>query len=304
MLSSLFKKGGGGKKKASLDRVLGDLVKMGPSSANCSLINSGGGDDSDQDLGRAFIFKHMEETLVQNKTFFMSTPDGIKAEEKSLLSGKDEVVHLWFLHNKIPHTLDCRIVGRIRFPDDIRSDLDPRVPMGYALRPVGNIHKSDKRQFLRYSHKAGHGGTRVYSQVLFDLFVTKTDVTFPETGSLPPRIDDLHLLPFTVESDIAGKEAEEVVKFMKNALRLNSRESRVVYVGKPHMDDRTNKVSLLEMGMSDVLGLETSKEDSRTFYIRKPPMMSSDRKDPLGLGEGDTIVLGFHTRVSTDADTE
>jgi hypothetical protein len=70
------------------------------------------------------------------------------------------------------------------------------------------------------------------------------------------------------------------------------------------MDEKTNKVSLVELGQSDVLGLETSKEESRTFYIRKPLKMTTDKKDPHSLAEGDTIVLGFHTRVTTDAPTE
>ena len=36
-----------------------------------------------------------------------------------------------------------------------------------------------------------------------------------------------------------------IVKFMKNAIRLNPRDSRVCAVGKPHMDERTNKVGRL-----------------------------------------------------------
>ena len=304
MLFNPFKKGGGGKKKTSLETVLADLVLKGPNSANCSLIKTPDGADANEDLGRSSIFKYQEKILVQNKAFYLSTPDGIKAEEKSLLSGKNEVLHLWFLHNRIPHTLDCRVMGRIRFPDNILADLDPRVPMAYALKPVGVIRKTDKRQFLRYSHKPGHGGMRVYSQVLFDLYLTKTDVVFPETGSLPSYISDFNLVPYAGKPEVAGENPEEGVKFMKNAIQANSRENRVVFVGKPCMDERTNKVALLDLDQSDVLGLETSKEESRTFYIRKPPKMSSDRKDPYGLGESDIIVLGFSTRVTTESPTE
>ena len=103
---------------------------------------------------------------------------------------------------------------------------------------------------------------------------------------------------------MANEEPEEIVKFMKNSLRVNSRENPVVFAGKPHMEERTNKVSMLEMGQSDVLGLETSKDESRAFYIHKPPRMSSDRNDPFGFQEGDTIVLGFNTRVSAESPTE
>lgn len=304
MLFNPFKKGGGSKKKASLERILDRLIDMGPNSANCSLIKTRDGNEVDEDLGRTFIFKTEQEVLVQNKAFYISTPDGMKAEDKSLLTGKDEILHLWFLHNRIPHTLDCRLMGRIRFPDNLRRELDPRLPVAYMVRPVGNIRNSDKRTFLRYAHKAGHGSMRVYAQILFDLYITKTDVVFPETGSLPPYIDDPKLEPYETENEMEGQSPEDIVKFMKNALRLNTREARVVYVSKPHMDEKTNKVTLLEMDKSDVLGLETSKEESRTFYIRKPPKMSSDRKGPYGLRDADTIVLGFHTRVASDTPTE
>ncbi len=300
-----FKKGAGGRKKPSVDSILEKLVDMEPSSANCSLLKTPEGEESTEDLGRAFIFKHGEKPLVQNKAFYISTPDAIKAEDnQSFFKGKDEIVHLWFLHNRIPHTLDCRVMGRINFPNEIRGDLDPRLPTGYAVRPIGVIRKSDKRQFLRYSHKPGHGGMRVYSQVLFDLYISKTDMEFPETGSLPTNISELQLIPYDTDTDLNGQEPEDVVKFMKNGLRANTRDGRVVFVGKPHMDEKSNKVSLLEMNKSDVLGLETSKEDSRTFYIRKPSNMSSSRDDPFGLGDGDTIVLGFYTRISSDHPTE
>lgn len=304
MLSNLFKKSRGGKKKTSLETVLADLVDKGPNSANCSLIKTHDGAEANEDLGRAFIFKYQEKPLVQNKAFYISTPDGIKAQDKSLLTGKNEIVHLWFLHNRVPHTLDCRVMGRIRFPDEMLGDLDPRVPMAYALKPVGIIRKTDKRQFLRYSHKAGHGAMRVYSQILFDLYLTRTDVTFPETGSLPSYITDFHLVPHASNTEVADQTPEDVVKFMKNAIRANARENRVVYVGKPYMDERTNKVSLLEMGQSDVLGLETSKEESRVFYIRKPLNMSSDRNDAYSLKDGDRLILGFSTRTSSEAPTE
>ncbi|MCZ6634928.1 MAG: hypothetical protein O7G87_16125 [bacterium] len=82
-------------------------------------------------------------------------------------------------------------------------------------------------------------------------------------------------------------------------------------MGKPYMDDRSNKVALLDMGKSDVLGLETARkletqrqEESRSFYIRKPPSLVSDRKDPFNLKDGDTIVLNFNTTVSAESPTE
>lgn len=298
-----FKKGGGTRRKNALEKILSDFAQMGPNSVNCSLLKLSNGEEADEDMDRAFVFKHGEEVLVQNKAFYISTPDGLKAEDESKFTGKGEIVHLWFLYKSIPHTVDCKVMGRVRFPETILDDLAPRIPSAYMLRPVGNIRKQEKRQFLRYSHKAG-GSRRVYSQILFDLYITKTDVTFPDTGALPPKLQDLHTIPYSDEIDLDEPTPEDVVKFMKNSIRLNPRESRVVYVSKPFMEDRTNKVSLLDLGSSDVLGLETSKEESRQFYIRKPPLFSADKKDPTSLANADEVVLSFHTRVSNDQPTE
>jgi hypothetical protein len=305
MLPNFFKKGGGGgRKRPSVDNVLDRLAKMGPGSANCTLVKTKSGEEANEGLGQAYLFKLDESLLVQNKAFYISTPDGIKAEDRSLISGKDEIVNLWFLFNRVPYTMDCKLMGRIRFPDNIRDELDPRLPQGYAVRPVGEIKNLDKRMFLRYAYKPGKVGMRDYSQIMFDLFITKTDVTFPDSGSLPNHISDLHLEPHASAENLPTGDPDEVVKFMKNSIRLNPREHRVVYVSKPQMDDRTNKVSLVDLDRSDVLGLETSKESSRTFYIRKPPRMSSDKGDPSNLREGDIIQMGFHTRVASDAPAE
>ena len=299
-----FKKSRGARRQNALEKILQTFQEMGPNSVNCSLLKTSDGEEADEDLDRAFVFKHGDDLLVQKKAFYITTPDGLKAEDESKFTGKGEILHLWFLHQRVPHTVDCKVMGRIRFPENLLDDLAPRVPIAYMLRPVGNIRKQEKRQFLRYAHKAGAGARRVYSQIMFDLYITKTDTTYPDTGSLPPKLADLHTIAHDDEVDLDDPNAENIVKFMKNAIRLNPRESRVCGVGKPHIDERTNKVGLLEMGNSDVLGLETSKEESRQFYIRKPPKMSTDRKEPNSLTDGDSIVLSFHTRVGPDAPTD
>jgi hypothetical protein len=276
---------------------------MSPNTVNCSLVIS---EDNQEDLERAFIFKHENDVLVQNKAIYISTPDGFRAEANHM--GKGDILHLWYMFRSVPHSLDCRVMGRIRFPDTLMDDMAPRIPVAYMLRPVSNIRKIENRQNLRYAHKVT-GDRRVYTQILFDLFVTKTDVVFPESGSLAPHVENLHPIAYDNVTDFSDQSPEEIVKFMKNAIRLNS---RVVYVSKPFMEDRTNKVSLLEMGKADMLGLEiksgpqTQKKavDTRNFYIRKPPKLSSDLKSGLTLKESDTLVLNFHTSVSNEAAIE
>ncbi|MCZ6636545.1 MAG: hypothetical protein O7G87_24375, partial [bacterium] len=225
-----FKRSSKGGSKNTLGKILHDFAEMQPNSVNCSLLPADPRSEAEpEDLERAFIFKHGGQVLVKNKAFYITTPDGFRAEDDHMSKGA--ILHLWFLYNRVPYTIDTRVMGRIRFPDAFLDDLAPRIPVAYMLQPVGNIRKIENRQYLRYAHKVGHGGTRVYTQLLFDLYVTKTDISFPDTGSLPPNITDIHTIPYIEKTEIADQPPEEVVKFMKNAIRLNSRENRVVFVG-------------------------------------------------------------------------
>ena len=304
---NLFKKGGGGGNRLTVDTILNRFAEMAPNSVNCSLVKS---EDNHEDLEQAFIFKYEGNVLTQSKAIYITTPDGMRAEENHLEKG--DVIQLWFLYNRVPWTLNCRLMGRIRFPEHLLEELAPRIPIAYQLKPISAIRNIDKRQYLRYAHKVT-GERRVYTQLLFDMFIAKTDVVFPDTGSLPPKIEEINTIPHETNVDIIGQSPEDIVKFMKNAIRLNSRENRVVYVSKPFMDERSNKVSLLEMGKSDMLGLEnlsSSRQqnqkpvDTRNFYIRKPPRLESDPKSPMGLKESTIVVLNFNSSVSNDSTTE
>ena len=143
--------------------------------------------------------------------------------------------------------MNCQVLGRIRFPKEVQLNLDPRLPAAFKLRPVGLVQKSDARSFLRFSHKVGRGGMKVYSQVLFDLYLTKTNFKYPSHGALPPNISDLKVMPFATEDGLPT-DPTEVVKFTKNSLRGNPREDRTVYVNKPHNGGKN------EQGLSDTLG--------------------------------------------------
>jgi hypothetical protein len=57
-------------------------------------VKTHSGEEANEGLGRAFLFKYNQDLFVhnKNKVFYISTPDGIKAQDKSLLTGKDEVL--------------------------------------------------------------------------------------------------------------------------------------------------------------------------------------------------------------------
>lgn len=296
-------------KRSVQELALSRLVEMDPPSLNCSIMRAGDGREIDEDAGRAVLIHLNGEMFIQDKAFFITTPDGIKAEDRSLFVGQGEILNLWFLHDRIPHSVNCEVKERVRFPAEMLRNMDPKIGVGYRLVPLSNVAKRDKRETIRFSHKVGRGGgMRVYPQVLFDAHIQKTDLKFPTEGSIPPRINTLKLFPYQAvrEEGDGDVSAERVVAAFKEAVRLNHAEDRVVYVSKPHMDEKTSKRTLLDLGFAEVLGL-SAQESGRTIHIKKPVKcmkVGKNRRDPNSLNEGDLIVLDYLSRSPVDGKNE
>ncbi len=295
-------------KRPAREMALSRLVEFDPPSVNCTIIRAGDGREVNEDAGRAVLFHLDGEMFVQDRSFFITTPDGIKAEDRALFTGEGEVINLWFLHDRLPYTVNCEVVERVRFPVEMVRNLDPKVGVGYRLIPLTTVTKRDKRQAIRFSHKPGRGALRVYPQILFDVTVQKTDFRFPVRGSIPPRITALKGFPYRASqgADETDFSAERVVSAFKDAVRMNHTEDRRVYVSKPYMDERTNRRTLIELGYTEVLGL-SAQEAGRTIHLKKPAqsvMVRRNRRDPHYLNEGDLIALDYASRSPLDGQNE
>ena len=86
-------------------------------------------------------------------------------------------------------------------PEELKGRLDPGTPIAYKLVPLSDVVKQDKRSSMRFSHQPGAGVMPVYPQVLFDLFVCKTDQQIETEGQTPPWIEDPKLIPPPLEEE-------------------------------------------------------------------------------------------------------
>ena len=298
MLTNLFLKKGARKRETPETKALDRLLEFNVSSANASLVEDHAGRSVDVDLGRVLFFKASDAFLIEDLTFYISTPDGIKAEDKDQFKGRGETVRLWFLYERIPRIVDCEIIDRVHLRAADYIHLSPSSGTGFRVRPLTEVVKQDKRNSLRFSHKPGGGSLPVYPQILFDCFVTLTNLEFPTEGALSPCIEEMKARPYRPRDDRSGSlfSGEALVGRFKDAMKGNLADDRTVHVSKPHLEEKLNKSVLLELGYSDVLGLG-SKEIGRTLHIKKP--MSSrtkDRRDPNYLVVGDTLVLHYGAR--------
>ena len=291
-----------------LARALLKLAEFSQSSVRCTLIETAEGEPVQEDLGRTFLFRRDGQILILNRAVYISTPEGIKAEDEHLFKGNGEVIQLWFLHEHVPRVVSCRIEERTRFPEDLQSRLDPKIPFGYKLVPISDVVKQDMRSSLRFSHQSGAGALPVYPHILFDLFVCKTDTTLIPDTPAPAWIE--HPTFTSPDNGAADPEVGEgglydpqsLVGAFKKAMRENPSELRNVYVSKPYLDEKVDRSYLLELGYSDVLGLN-SDDVGRVLHIKKPILtLIKDRRDPRYLKVGDTLVLHYGCRTRTGYD--
>ena len=305
MLSRLFIKKETQARLSPQARALLRISDLNVSSANCTLIQSAEGEPQTEDLGRAFFFKTDGQLMIRDRALFITTPDGIKAENRDCFQGKGEILRLWFLYERVPRVIECRVADRVRFAAENLTNLAPKIGIGYKVIPVSDIIKQDKRSSLRFSHQPGAGSMRVYPQILFDAFVCKTNLTYPTEGAILPRIEQLGLIPpidpdGNEDKDESLFSPEELVRAFKKAMVANPPETRTVHASKPYMEERYNRSVLIELGFSDVLGLG-SEDIGRTLHIKKPIVSrTKDRRDPNYLMLGDTLVLHYGSKSPLD----
>lgn len=303
MLSRLFSKRSTRMRLSPQGRALLRLAEFEVSSASCYLARTADGTEVEEDLGLVHFFSQDGRLLIKDRAVYITTPDGIKAEERDHFRGGGEVVILWFLQDHVPRVIECLVEDRVRFTPEELSRIDPKVGTGFRLTPLSDIIKQDKRSAIRFSHLPGRARLPVYPQILFDVFVWRTDLSLPSEGALPMRIEELKLeTPEADEEEVSEEERtlESLVQRFKEDMLGNPAEERTVHVSKPYLEERHNRSLLLELGYSDVLGLG-SEEIGRNLHIKKPTECRiKDRRDAHYLSVGDTLVLHYGARSAAD----
>ncbi len=298
MIANLFTKRAHRRAVSSQAQGLERLQTFRVDSANCTLLTTAEGNEVNEDIGQVSLFQSRGQPLIEDQSVFLTTPDGLKAEDRDRFKGHGETIRLWFLHDRIPRVVDVVVEERIQIKAGSHPELRPRSGAGFRVRLATDVTKQDNRNSLRFSHRPGGGSLPVYSQIMFDVFVTRTNVELPTEGAIPPWIEDVNILPHTTPdpADTTSFEPEDLVSRFKDGMRVNPVEDRTVHVSKPYLDERFNRGLLLELGYSGVLGLR-SDEVGRTLHIKKPILSrTKDRRDPHHLTLGDLLILHYGSR--------
>lgn len=275
------------------------LVEFSPPSALVYHLK-GTGSGGIEDLGKSFLLRRDKKLYSEGPHLYITTPENLKLSTDQNLSAK--TVSLHFFYRRVPHRIDCRILGRFRLLPEIVETLDFHAQAAYKLIPIGSVKKQEKRQFLRYTMR-NYGDTRVptTSHVTFDLFVRTTNHVFPTQGAPVQMINDLTTTPFLKpESGRPSFSTREAIAEFR-AIMLNKQpHERFISLSKvirPPSTGMLRKPDVeLVLGEVNVLALEMESLRD-VLYLKKPVRISAGGKkgqDSLyNLHEGEKVIGRF-----------
>ena len=295
------KKKKGKKREVDPKQVIHRLNQLDPPSSLLFMTETALGREADEELGRALFLKREEKLYTEGDCIYVTTPEGLKASEESAFRGRGELVSLQFLHRRVPHRLECRVVGRFRLLPEIVELLDFRVQSAYKLLPVSRVRKEDKRHHLRYAiDNLGNPRIPVTTHVTFDLYMTPVNQRLPSEGAPPVELRNLRVIPLEPPDTSRRFDASDAVEEVRALLLENPPSERQVHLTRVIKSHRLHSGRMTPeeayfLGSVNILGLE--KELSRpVLYTRKSPKYDGRRDSPYDLRPQDAVLMHFASK--------
>jgi len=297
---------GNGKKrktKKALDpkQVIQRLTELMPPSTLVYMVRTANGREVDEGFGRAVFLQRDKKVYREGDCIYISTPEGLKASDASAFRGRGEVFSMQFLHRRVPHKFECRVVGRFRLLPEIIETLDFRVQSAYKLLPISPIRKEEKRHYLRYTlNNYGNARVPITTHVGFDLFADSTNQQVQSDGAPPIELKDLRVVPRERPDTTRQFDASDAVQEVRELLLENPSSERQVHLTKVVKSQalrsgRRTAEEVFYLGSVNILGLE--KELTRpVLYTRKSPKYDGRRDSPYDLAPSDRVLMHFHSK--------
>lgn len=289
------------KKATDPRQVIQRLTELMPPSTLVYMVRTANGREVDEDFGRAVFLQRDKKVYREGDCIYISTPEGLKASDASAFRGRGEVFSMQFLHRRVPHKFECRVVGRFRLLPEVIEALDFRVQSAYKLLPVSPIRKEEKRHYLRYTvNNYGNARVPITTHVNFDLFASPTNQQVQSDGAPPVELKDLRVVP-RERPDVSRQfDAADAIQEVRDLLLDNPSSERQVHLTKVVKSQalrsgRRTPEEVFLMGSVNILGLE--KELVRpVLYTRKSPKYDGRRDCPYDLAPGDRVLMHFRAK--------
>ena len=291
MLAKLFKRNGVPVAREH-HPVLDRLTQLDARSAMCTLVQTADGHKTRNEVGPVSFYRRQNRLFTRGHALYLAPPEGFGPDELPF-SGRGEVLSLRFYHERTPYSLDCRVIQRVRFSDQLLGRLEPRVPVGYKLAPLSNVRKNEKRGSLRFAHIRGAKGPQVFPNLRFNLFVERAHL-HDSANSQPPEV-----MPYPGDDPVpeevrACESPEALVALFHHTLAANPQNLQQVHVAKLTHNPKSGKTELLDLGYTPALGLR-GKSRGAQIHIRCPQLAAGrrDRTVRHQIHEGDALVIRY-----------
>ena len=272
------------------------LVELGPPSALLFLSDDENNDQSEP-LGKVFFLRKEKKLYTQRNHLYMTKPNNLKVSKDQNLTFKH--VSLRFMNKRVPYRLDCKIVGRFRLLPEVVETLDFNTKSAYKLVPTSTLKKQDQRQFFRYTLK-NYGDSRIplTTHIGFDLYVRKTDQSFPKHSTLPVILKDIVPIDFKKVEGNQQFATHDAINAFRSIMLKKQPHDRKIAASKIDKDESNSlmkrKDEELLLGDLNLLGMEMESLRD-VLYLKKSAkaQLKKGKESPFGMKPGEKVITNF-----------
>ena len=275
------------------------LGNLSPPSALVYLPKPGKVEDDDpEELGKAFFLRRDKKLYSEGLHLYMTAPDNMKsASSDNALANR--IVKLQFFSRRVPHRMECRIIGRFRLLPEIVETLDFNAKSAYKLVPTKRIAKQEKRQYYRYTQQ-NFGDTRIplTTHINFDTYVKSTNHEFAKEGAPTVVINDMQPAPYTEPEHRGSFTTRDSINEFRDIMLKKQPHDRAVNITKVLRDPSTGMVKKADeellLGDIHILGLEMESLRD-VLYLKKSNKagIKKGQDNPYNLHPGEKIISRF-----------
>ncbi|MFP6644058.1 MAG: hypothetical protein VCF24_10950 [Candidatus Latescibacterota bacterium] len=279
---------------------ISQLAAMSPPSTLVYLPTPGADpDDEPEDLGKSFFLRRDKKIYSEGANIYITSPDNLESSNsESALNNR--VVKLQFFSRRVPHNLECRVIGRFRLLPEVVETLDFNAKSAYKLVPVGKILKKEKRQYYRYAVQ-NYGDSRVplSSHINFDIYVKSTNHEFNDEGTPTMMLTDLQPAPYTDPPAHRAFTTRDSINELRDImLKKQQPLDRMISVTKIVRDETSSMMKKpdeeLLLGDVHILGLEMESLRD-VLYLKKSRKagIKKGQENPYNLHPGEKILARY-----------
>jgi len=279
--------------------VIATLSAHSPPSTLVYMAQAGVDDDDLEPLGKAFFLRRDKKLYTEGSNLYITAPDNLKNGESGQALGANKTIKLKFSSRRVPHRMECKVLGRFRLLPEIVETLDFNAKSAYKLLPISRIAKLEKRRDYRYATQ-NYGDSKIplTTHIGFDVFAKLTNHEFAMEGAPAVLLKDLQPKPHKELDNHRPFTTRDGINELRDVMLRKNVHERLLSVTKVVRDQSSGMVKKpdeeLLLGEINILGLEMESLRD-VLYLKKSSKagIKKGQDNPYNLHPGEKILTRF-----------